>query len=79
MPRFQQAEIHSLVNPSSGDMTGYRATITGLYPLFDTKDDFNDHVLREFNRVAHVSGWTGMMFSPYDDGFRYVGTGALLT
>jgi len=74
MPRDLLHEIHSNTRPTSPELSGYYAEITGNYDNFE-QDDYHDHVIREYNRRAWNYGFTGQMITPYDDGFRYVGTG----
>jgi len=73
-PRELQDIIHCNQLPTSGDMTGYKALITGMYPSGQT-EDFGNHLIREYNRKCYSISQTGLMLTPYDAGFRYTGTG----
>lgn len=77
MPRLLQETIHATTNATTGDLASWYDQITGLY-LGSGYDpvDFNDHLIREYNRRAYNIGATGQMITPYDAGFRYLGTGA---
>ena len=75
MPRLLQATIHSNLLPTTGELSDYRTQITGLYTT-ETAVDFDNHLIREFNRKCHYADQTGYMIEPFDGGFRYLGTGA---
>lgn len=74
MPRRLQSQIHSNFSTASGTWTGFRAQITGFTGSIASKEDFNDHLIREYNKKIITLGQpTGLLFSPYDAGFRYIG------
>ena len=74
MPRELQATIHSNLLPTTGELNSYKSQITGLYTV-STAVDFDNHLIREFNRKCYYAGQTGFMIEPFDAGFRYEGTG----
>lgn len=82
MPRQLQAQIHSDFSTVGAVWSGYRSSIldlytgtgigTGLGIGSGAIEDFNNHVMREFNRkIIALNQSTGLMFTPYDGGFRY--------
>jgi len=76
MPRHLQSQIHSDFSRISGTWTGYRAQITGLYGRSqDTqKTDFDNHLIREYNRkIDNLSQTDSLFISPFDAGYRFVG------
>ena len=78
MPRTIQDLVHTNYATGSGLWMQYRGDITGLYSTGTSEryDDFDNHVIREYNRKIDVLGQpTGLLIEPYDAGFRYVGTG----
>jgi hypothetical protein len=76
LPRVLQSNIHYNTVPTSGQLSAWRTEITGLYATggYDTTE-FSDHLIREYNRRSIVGGFTGLTIGPYDDGYRYIGTG----
>jgi hypothetical protein len=45
-----------------------------MYDLSDSKEDFNDHLIREYNRkIERLNQETGLYISPFDGGFRFIG------
>jgi len=73
MPRQLQSRIHSNNNPSEWDLKTSRLDIYNLYDTITPKDDFNNHLFREFNRRASTAGFESLAFAPFDAGFRYSG------
>jgi hypothetical protein len=70
-PRILQSEIHANLQPTTGDITGWRAEITGLYltggyrtvtdsPISGTgsfgNQDFASHLMKEYNRKCYYAG-----------------------
>jgi hypothetical protein len=80
MPRRLQSQIHSDYSHVSGTWTGYRAEITGLWGLTTNHDDFNNHLIREYNRKIHnLNMPTGLYIIPYNAGYSYANnTGELV-
>jgi hypothetical protein len=75
MPTLTRADIHSDFSTDSGVWVAYRATLTGLYAS-GVHANLDDHAAREFNRkVDTLNLPTGLLLTPHDAGFRYVGTG----
>jgi hypothetical protein len=81
-PRYLQAKIHSDYSTGSSAWFDYRSQIKSMYDLADSKEDFNDHLIREYNRkIDRLNQETGLYISPFDGGFRFIGesiTNALL-
>jgi len=79
MPRHLQSQIHSDFSNISGDWVDYKAQIVGLWNATANKDDFNNHLIREYNRKIHdLSMPTGLYISPFNAGYSYVGnTGSI--
>ena len=75
MPRHLQSQIHSDFSPISGTWIDYRAQITGLWNSTVNKDDFNNHLIREYNRkIRNLNMPSGIYIIPYDAGYSYTGT-----
>lgn len=76
MPRHLQSEIHSDFSSNSGVWANYKTLIIGLYdnsqdPL---KTDFDNHLIREYNRKIHDLIQNNSLFiTPFDAGYRFVG------
>ena len=78
MPRHLQNEIHSDFSPNSNDWTQYRTEIKTLFDASSSKDDFNDHLIREFNRkIKSLKLGENLTIAPYDAGFRFIGSSIL--
>ena len=74
MPSRLQSKIHSDFSTNSNDWTQYRAEIKTLFDASSSNDDFNDHLIREFNRkIDRLNQSTGLYISPFDAGFRFIG------
>ena len=77
MPRHSQSEIHSDFSSESAVWANYKELITALFnasqdPL---KTDFDNHLIREYNRKIHDLGQNDDLFiAPFDSGYRFVGT-----
>ena len=75
MPRHLQSEIHSDFSSESDVWSNYRTLVLSLYnastdPL---KTDFDNHLIREYNRKIHNLGQNSNLFiTPYDAGYRFV-------
>jgi hypothetical protein len=45
-----------------------------MYDLSTSKVDFNDHLIREYNRkIDGLNQETGLYIVPFDAGFRFIG------
>lgn len=74
MPRRLQAQIHSNFSLESGTWTTFQSQIAELTGSIDSKEDFNDHLIREYNKkIVALNQPQELLFSPYDAGFRYIG------
>jgi hypothetical protein len=74
MPRILQSEIHSNFSLDTGVWNNYKTGIIDLYNNIQNKEDFNDHLIREYNRkIDRLNQPTGLFIGPYDAGFRYIG------
>ena len=73
-PRQLQSSIHSDYSLDSGIWANYKAEIISSYNESISKDDFNDHVIREYNRkIERLNQLSGLFITPYDAGFRFIG------
>lgn len=74
-PRELQNKIHSTFLTSGSIWSGFRSEIVALYGVASNYDDFDNHLLREFNKkVRDLALDTGMYFIPYDGGLRFIGS-----
>jgi len=72
-PRFLQSQIHSDYSTGSGVWASYRTGIESMYEEISSRVDFNDHLIREYNRkIDRLNQPTGLFISPYDAGFRFI-------
>jgi hypothetical protein len=73
-PRFLQSQIHSDYSTGSNTWTEYRNSIKSMYDSSTSKVDFNDHLIREYNRkIDRLNQETGLYIAPFDGGFRFIG------
>ena len=73
-PRYLQAQIHADYSTGLSVWSDYRSQIKSMYDLSDSKEDFNDHLIREYNRkIDRLNQETGLYISPFDGGFRFIG------
>ena len=73
-PRYLQSQIHSDYSTGSNTWTQYRSDIKSMYDLSTSKVDFNDHLIREYNRkIDGLNQETGLYIVPFDAGFRFIG------
>jgi hypothetical protein len=73
-PRFLQSQIHSDYSTGSNTWTEYRNSIKTMYDSSTSKVDFNDHLIREYNRkIERLNQQTGLYIAPFDGGFRFIG------
>ena len=73
-PRELQQKIHSTFSTGEVVWDGFRSEIVDLYELASGYADFNDHLIREFNRKVYKIGHTGLAFTPHDGGYRFIGS-----
>ena len=74
-PRFLQSKIHSDYSTGSANWSEYRDQIKALYDASVSKMDFNDHLIREYNRkIDRLNQEAGLYITPFDGGFRFIGT-----
>jgi hypothetical protein len=75
MPRQLQDQIHSTYITGGGIWVNYRSQITGLWSQISGKNDFNDHLIREFNRKAILLGLNSFPQFPINPNIndRYIG------
>jgi hypothetical protein len=74
-PRFLQSQIHSDYSTGSGAWVSYRTGIQSMYEEISSKVDFNDHLIREYNRkIDRLNQPIDLFFAPYDAGFRFIGS-----
>jgi hypothetical protein len=72
MPRHLQSQIHSDFSRISGTWIDYRGQITGLWGSAPNHDDFNNHLIREYNRkINYLNMPSGLYIIPYNAGFSY--------
>ena len=73
-PRFLQSQIHADYSTGSTTWSDYRDQIKSMYDLSDSKEDFNDHLIREYNRkIERLNQSSDFYISPFDGGFRFIG------
>lgn len=73
-PRYLQAQIHADYATGLSAWSDYRSQIKSMYDLSDLKEDFNDHLIREYNRkINTLNQSTSLYISPFDAGFRFTG------
>ena len=73
-PRYLQAKIHSDYATGLSTWSGYRDEIKSMYDLSTSTQDFNDHLIREYNKkIDRLNQSTGLYISPFDAGFRFTG------
>ena len=74
MPRLLQSEIHS-ENSTNPVWSGYRVDIKSMFDASTIKEDFNDHLIREYNRkIERLNQSSGLYIAPFDGGFRFIGS-----
>lgn len=76
MPRLLQSKIHSEYSIDSTIWSGYRVDIKSMFDASIVKEDFNDHLIREYNRkIERLNQSSGLYINPFDAGFRFIGSG----
>ena len=79
-PRQLQQLIHSESSSSLAVWSGYKGQIDALWSGASRKDDYNDHLLREFGRKINDFGYLSTLgFEEVDAGFRVVSYGPYIT
>lgn len=69
-----KSEIHSSYATGMANWSGYRGQIKSLYDAAISKEDFNDHLIREYNKkIERLNQPTGLYVSPFDGGGRFTG------
>jgi hypothetical protein len=75
MPRLLQSEIHSEYSANPDVWSGYRVDIKSMFDASTIKEDFNDHLIREYNRkIERLNQSSGLYIAPFDGGFRFIGS-----
>jgi hypothetical protein len=72
-PRFLQSKIHSEKSSSQSVWNDYFTEVVNEYSAAVSLEDFNDHLIREFNRRVYNLGFYSLLITPYDAGFRLRG------
>lgn len=73
-PRYLQSQIHADYSTGSSTWSDYRNQIELMYATSNSKEDFNDHLIREYNRkIDRLNQSIGLYISPFDAGFRFIG------
>jgi len=74
-PRLLQQQIHSTFATGLATWEGFRTDIINLYNSGTNYADFNDHLVREFNKkIRDFNFDSGLYFGPYDGGLRFIGS-----
>lgn len=74
-PRILQQQIHSTFSASGAVWDDFRTQIVDLYNSGTNHVDFNDHLMREFNKKVRDIGLSSdLYFVPYDGGLRFIGS-----
>jgi hypothetical protein len=74
-PRQLQSQIHADYTTELASWEAYRTGVTGLYAQAVRKDDYNSHLIREYNRKIHVLNQpTGLFIAPFDAGYSFIGS-----
>jgi hypothetical protein len=72
MPRRLQSKIHSEKSTVAQIWTDYKQQIIDLWNASQSKADFNDHLIREFNRkINRFNKSSDLFITPFDAGFRF--------
>jgi hypothetical protein len=73
-PRILQQKIHSTFSTNAAVWEDFRTEITDLYNATTNRVDFNNHLLREFNKkVRDLNLSSDLYFTPFDGGLRFIG------
>jgi len=80
MPRRLQSKIHSEKSTVAQIWTDYKQQIIDLWNTSQSKADFNDHLIREFNRkINRFNKSSDLFIKPFDGGYRFIGGPSLST
>jgi len=71
-PRFLQSMIRSEPSVVLAVWQAYRTNVLDAYAATSYFVDFNDHLIREFNRRVYNLGFSNLLITPYDAGFRKI-------
>lgn len=72
-PRQLQSKIHSDFSTGQAVWETFRSEVSYLYNATTNRVDFNNHLIREYNRKINNLGLSSdLYFAPYDAGFRYI-------
>ena len=75
MPRKLQSKIHSDKSTSSSVWNAYKQQIIDLWNASQKKGDFNDHLIREYNRkIDSFNQNSDLFITPYNAGYRFIGS-----
>jgi len=72
-PRFLQSMIHSEKSSVLADWQSYQTNVLAALASATSFVDFNDHLIREFNRRVYNLRFFSLLITPYDAGFRLAG------
>jgi hypothetical protein len=73
-PRYLQSLIHADYSNESNIWSSYRLQIKSIYESSSSKADFNDHLIREYNKkIDRLNQSTSLYILPFDGGFRFIG------
>jgi hypothetical protein len=76
MPRLLQSEVHSEYSANPDVWSAYRVDIKSMFDASTIKEDFNDHLIREYNRkIERLNQSSSLYITPFDGGFRFIGSG----
>ena len=74
-PRQLQSQIHSDYSNESSVWESYRTGISDLYSSAYRKDDYNSHLIREYNKkIDRLNQLTGLFITPFDAGYSFIGS-----
>ena len=71
MPRQLQSKIHSDFSSETYKWEIYQAQLQELFDASTETEDFNDHLVREYNRkISRLNQSSFLYIDPYDGGYR---------
>ena len=69
-PRYLQGQIHADYSTEESVWSDYRSQIKNLYDASVSKADFNNHLIREYNRKINILNQsTDLYISPFNAEF----------
>lgn len=71
-PRELQNQIHSTFSSDEAVWQNFQSEIGVLYQAAPQHTDFNNHLVREFNRKVYKIGFPALAFAPHDAGYRFI-------